>query len=194
MNECGMQENLMAYYDGELTGATLIKMEQHLLNCETCQAELRKMRNLSSLLQVAPAVVPSLSRQKFAAQVALQLGTQVQPPMARSVLRLAWKWLPIGLVAAWAFAQAAFMVAGVVIVLNGLGLPLDWLLEASLALPFPGKPASFWWAAGEGFLTWLSLDGMITLVLGGLFLGWTVSWLVERRHNLIEKGVNNGSL
>ena len=194
MNECKMHERLMTYYEGELTGAALSKMEQHLLSCEACQAELSQMRNLSSLLQTAPAAVPSVSRQRFAAQVVLQLGPQSQPPVARSVLRLAWKWMPVGLVAAWAFVQAIFVVAGVVTVLDDLGLPLDWLWQTALDLPLPGRPASSWLALGQGVVAWLWLDGVITLALGGLFLGWTASWLVGRRNHWVEKGVNNGSL
>ena len=48
-------EWLNAYYDGELKGKRLQQVEEHLIECEACQAELESLQGLSALLQEVPA-------------------------------------------------------------------------------------------------------------------------------------------
>ena len=62
-------EWLSAYLDGELKGKQLHQVEEHLAECEACQAELDSLQGLSSLLQevpeaeVAPAIIENVGRQ-----------------------------------------------------------------------------------------------------------------------------------
>lgn len=42
--------DLSAYFDGELDGESLLRMEQHLQQCEGCQASLAKLRKLRSAM------------------------------------------------------------------------------------------------------------------------------------------------
>jgi len=46
-------ENIAAYVDGELTGATLARFEQHVKDCGDCATELRIQRQLLCTLDVA---------------------------------------------------------------------------------------------------------------------------------------------
>ena len=43
-------EWLNAYFDGELTGNRLHQVEDHLAECEACQAELESLQGFSELV------------------------------------------------------------------------------------------------------------------------------------------------
>ena len=47
-------EWLSAYLDGELKGRQLQQVEEHLAECEACQAELDSLQGLSGLLHEVP--------------------------------------------------------------------------------------------------------------------------------------------
>jgi len=47
-------EWLNAYLDGELKGKQHHQVEEHLVECDTCQAELESLQSLSALLQEVP--------------------------------------------------------------------------------------------------------------------------------------------
>ena len=53
MASCDNERQLNAYHDGELPAAEAAELEQHLAGCETCAAELRKLRAMSRLLSSA---------------------------------------------------------------------------------------------------------------------------------------------
>ena len=48
-------EWLSAYFDGELKGRQLQQVEEHLAECEACQAELESLHGLSVMLHEVPA-------------------------------------------------------------------------------------------------------------------------------------------
>ena len=50
-----VSEWLNAYYDGELHGHKLRLVEEHLAECEACQAELESLHGLSDLLHEVQA-------------------------------------------------------------------------------------------------------------------------------------------
>ena len=101
---------LEAYYDGELKGRRAKQVEIHLESCEACQDELASFQALSALLQEFPAVQELTSNDIFTAQVGLRLPRKLPESSWKKILRVGWQWIPIGLLAAWVFIQATFLV------------------------------------------------------------------------------------
>ena len=64
---------LQAYYDGELQGRQLARVEAHLAECEWCQEELDKLSALSALLQESPPAQTATRPEQFVAQVGMRL-------------------------------------------------------------------------------------------------------------------------
>jgi len=83
MNDCPEAVRLGAYHDGELPPADCRRLEEHLLDCPACAAEMSRLRRLSGLLAGArPAEAPA------AVMVRLHRSADQQPRLA-GVLRLA---------------------------------------------------------------------------------------------------------
>ena len=53
------QELLSDYLDGELSGETLVEVEQHLESCDRCESELESLRNTLSVLGGLKPAEPS---------------------------------------------------------------------------------------------------------------------------------------
>jgi hypothetical protein len=114
-------EWLNAYLDGELTNGRLHQVEKHLVECETCRAELESLRGLSALLHEVPD--PEFpSPERFAAQVNLLLPQKRTPTPQRQLLEVGWWMIPVGLLAAWVFISTAILVGDVVSVAKNVGL------------------------------------------------------------------------
>lgn len=64
---------LGAYLDDELRGLERERVKTHLAECDTCQAELKSLQNLSILLRETPLRVDFTPAERFTAQVALRL-------------------------------------------------------------------------------------------------------------------------
>ena len=65
---------LSAYHDGELKGRQLQQVEEHLAECEACQAELDVLQGLSQLLQEVP-VGEFIPNERLVSQVNLRITT-----------------------------------------------------------------------------------------------------------------------
>ena len=114
-------EWLNAYVDGELKGMRLRQVEEHLAECEACQAELDSLQGLSSLLQEVPEA-ESTPNEKFVSQVNLRL-PQKQVKFTRSkVIEVGWWMIPIGLLTAWIFFSTAILVSDMVSTADSFGL------------------------------------------------------------------------
>jgi hypothetical protein len=179
-------EWLDAYYDGELHGARLQQVEEHLSGCPACHAELEGLHKLSVLLQEAPVPESRLSAQRFQSQVMLRLTPAVQQPGWQKVFKAGWQFAPLGAVLVWAFGQAVWLLSSLVSALNvPLGLSRAGLLSGGLSLAgtSPG------WAGVE---TIIEL-GLLNLVFSGLvaiFLcGWLASWWLVNRGSQNESGL-----
>ena len=61
-------EWLGPYHDGELHGARLRQVEQHLSECTECKNELEEMKGLSALLHEAPPAAHFLPTERFVSQ------------------------------------------------------------------------------------------------------------------------------
>ena len=114
-------EWLNAYFDGELTGRRLHQVEEHLAECEACQAELDSLQGLSKLLHEAP--VPAFtSVERFAAQVSLRLPHSKPTASGKKVLEIGWWMIPVGLLGIWILMNTSFFVGDVLSVANSFGL------------------------------------------------------------------------
>jgi anti-sigma factor RsiW len=116
-----VKEWLNAYLDGELKGRQLHQVEEHLAECEACQAEFESLQGLSSLLQEvhAPTLV---SHERFVSQVNLRLSQRRVKETSNNSMGIGWWLIPVTLMAAWVFISATVLVSDMVAVVNRLGL------------------------------------------------------------------------
>ena len=114
-------EWLNAYFDGELKNGRLHQVEEHLAECEACQAELEALGNVSGLLHEVP--LPDFpSPERFAAQVNLLLPQKRTPPPQRSLFEIGWWMIPVGLIAVWVFISTAILLGDAVSAAKNFGL------------------------------------------------------------------------
>ena len=114
-------EWLSAYFDGELKGRQLQQVEEHLAECEACQAELESLQGLSALLQEVP-VGEFTSHERFVSQVNLRLPQRQAKATRNNVMEAGWWMIPIGLLAAWIFFSTAMLISDVVSAADNFGL------------------------------------------------------------------------
>ena len=186
-------EYLGAYLDGELHGRRLQKVEAHLAECQSCQAEYVSLQSLSAtLLEAALPKFPSAER--LAANVALRLPYKANIPMHRKVLNISWWLVPVGLISAWIFISTAGLISNWIAAANDLGL-----LSSSATWLVPGAPVSvsisdLLWQLGflnQGNWQWLTLSEVFTrtalanvfwqVAIAGLYLCWLAIWLVRHQ-------------
>jgi len=177
---------LAAYIDGELSGARLRQVEDHLQTCEECQDEMAALQRLSDLLQEAPPFSSPISVERFVDQVRLGLPPQSKPehPGWVKTLHLGWQLVPLGLIIAWVGLQA-FLGIGQAALL-ALNVPAELVmgtLGADLPRNLPDLMASGLF--GSRFLVGLSvlwlIDFYLTALTSILFWGWLASWWVSHR-------------
>lgn len=114
-------EWLNAYVDGELKGMRLRQVEEHLAECEACQAELDALQGLSSLLQEVPEA-EFTPNEKFVSQVNLRLPHKQVKSTRNKVIEVGWWMIPVGLLTAWIFFSTAILVSDMVSAANNFGL------------------------------------------------------------------------
>jgi anti-sigma factor RsiW len=190
---------LGAYHDGELRGRQARQVEEHLVHCATCRAELEGLRALAVLLQESPAAGDLTPPERFVAQGGLRMVRRPERPAWQRALHVGWRLTPLGLLGAWAFVQAVFAVAGVVLVALRLGLGGD--VAAGL---LPASQGGMWLAEildlsnagledvarvvlrllqGGGPLGWGVVLNLGSLgVIGLLYWSWLASWWARRQH------------
>ncbi len=203
---------LGAYHDGELRGRRCLpvrQVEAHLAHCATCRADLERLRALATLLQESPVAENLTPPERFVAQVGLQLPRRPERPAWQRALETSWQLVPLGLLGAWAFVQAVFAMAGVVLVALRMGLGGDvaaWLLRPELVegLAGSGKRGPYWLTeifglsgaglndvlqvmlrllSGGGPLGWAATLNLVSLVvIGLLYWSWLASWWARRQH------------
>ena len=82
MASCQNERKLSAYHDGELPAAEAAELERHLARCDTCAAELRKLRAMSRLLSSAVEV------QQVPAEAMDRWRRSLRPGRDRVILRI----------------------------------------------------------------------------------------------------------
>jgi predicted anti-sigma-YlaC factor YlaD len=190
------------YHDGELQGRRLRQVEEHLEHCAACRTELEQLRKLSALLQESPVAVTSVSPNRFVAQVGLRMVRRQEKPVWQKVLETGWRLTPAGLVGAWAFVQAVFIVAGIALIVLQVGAGIDVLglevprsetwLSTGLSLVLGLMGAELGDTARTilhllGTLGWVIVLYLIALVvIGMLYWSWLVSLWARRRHQELQ--------
>lgn len=132
-------EWLSAYFDGELHGSRLQQVEEHLAECQTCQAELDSLHGLSGLLHEIP--VPEFpSPERFATQVNLLLPHKPIATSDSKLFEIGWWLVPIGLLASWIFISTTTIVSDMVTAAN----QIDILKNVSGWIAFGSTNSMYW--------------------------------------------------
>ena len=190
-----VDEWLPAYHDGELHGARLKRVEDHLEDCAGCRRDLDQLRKLSALLQAAPGPVRQISSSRFASQVGLRMKEPARRPRWQKALKAGWLAAPLGLLFAWSFSQAVLILSGLIAALGGF----DELLAGEfsmqvflLSLPNLFNPGLLvraagvlpWLRWGEPLLDLILLEVELMVVIGVLLWGWVASfWVYHKRRS-----------
>ena len=191
-------EWLNAYFDGELTGSRLHQVEDHLAECEACQAELESLYSLSGLLQEVSA--PGFSSpERLAAQVSLRLPHQPVVISRKQIIEFSWWTIPVGLLASWIFISTAFVIGDILSAASNLGLLSgisDWLgfglsndVYVSTTIGQLGLLSGngLNWAEATETFTRMSLPQIIMQVsIALLYLSWIAIWWT--RHQRQQPG------
>jgi anti-sigma factor RsiW len=125
--DCGFDEQLEAYHDGELSAAQASALEAHLPTCPTCSQRLAELAQMSNLFAAAP--IPHLS------QISLhRLHHKVADEMDRGLVRLAWTLSAVA---------AVIMVVASAWLMRIENTPAAApIITAQAAPPWAGVPAS----------------------------------------------------
>ena len=137
-------EWLSAYFDGELKGRQLQQVEEHLAECEACQAELESLQGLSALLQEVP-VGEFTSHERFVSQVNLRLLQRKVGETRNNTMGIGWWLIPVGLLTIWIFISTTSLISDMVTAVNRLGL-----LDSTTASFISDTPDSADWASRLG--------------------------------------------
>jgi hypothetical protein len=193
-----MRVLLNGYLDGELHGARLLEMEHHLATCESCRKELMELRQISELLQAdsSPEFVPV---ERFVSNLALRLPRRILHVRPQEHGFLAWWLVPAGLLGAWFFVQAVFVLNDTLTAMNlagMLGQAANWLGGGQQMAWFTAVMGLFGSQLG-GSQSTLSLLNQVN-VLGvdwlkgflwqtlivSTYCGWLVFWLSRRSQHI----------
>jgi len=196
-----VSEWLNAYFDGELAGRRLHQVEEHLAECETCQAELDSLQDLSELLHEVP--VPEFtSVERFAAQVSLRLPHRQVTVSKNGILEIGWWMVPAGLLIAWIFIGTAFFVSDILSTASRLGLVSgisDWVasgasnevyLSTTLGQMGLLSGNGLNWAETTETFTRMSLPQVsLHISVALLYLSWIAIWWARHtRHQRQQQG------
>jgi predicted anti-sigma-YlaC factor YlaD len=193
---------LPAYHDGELHGARLKSVEDHLKDCDGCRRDLDQLRKLSALLQAAPLPERQISARRFASQVELRLKDSPPRPRWEKALKAGWQAAPLGLLFAWGFSQAVLILSSLIAALGGFDQILSGefsLQVLFLSLPYVFNPGLLVRVAGvlprlrweDPFLDLILLQLGLTGLIGVLLWGWLASFWVYQKRRLMtaESGI-----
>jgi len=191
-------EWLGAYHDGELRGARLRQIEQHLGKCATCQAELDELRNLSTMLQDTASNGDFLLTERFVANLALRLPRQSEQPQLHKALKIGWWLIPVGLLGIWLFIDITLSLSSVVMLAADFGLlgrNLAWLQGDPLQMQWFATAMDLFGnqlgAPGRAILSVLNDANLFCAQLVGRlipqsilavsYLGWLLSWWLRHQ-------------
>lgn len=192
-----VSEWLNAYFDGELKGARLHQVEEHLAACEACQAEFESLQGLSAFLQEAP-MAQFISNERFVSQVNLRLPQRRVAATRRRLLEVGWWMAPVGLLMIWIFISTTIFISDMVSAANNFGLLDDaapLLVSDSSAGNWTSTLGQFGLLEGDG-LQWAERIESYTrnvlpqfiwqVSIAILYLTWiAISWARQRRQGQV---------
>jgi predicted anti-sigma-YlaC factor YlaD len=185
-------EWLSPYLDGELRGRQLQQVEEHLGECEACQAEMDSLQGLSAMLHEVPGA-EFISNERFVSQVNLRLPQRKIKAQSSNTMGAGWWMIPVGLLAAWIFVITTTLVSDVVSTASRIGL-LD-STTASFVSTAPGnadltarleqvgvlKGSNLQWAErSEGFTRNVLPQFILHAAIAFLYLTWIAIWWARR--------------
>jgi hypothetical protein len=190
-----VSEWLNAYHDGELRGGRLHQVEAHLVECELCQAELKSLQGLSSLLREVP--IPAFTASdRFTAQVNLRLPHSRTAVSGNRIMEIGWWMIPVGLLGAWVFIGTAYILGDILSTAGNLGLLSGmsaWLgsgpsndiyLSTTIGQMGILSGNGLNWAETLETITRFSLPQIVLQVsIALLYLGWIAIWWARRTHH-----------
>lgn len=176
---------LDAYLDKELSPSRNRIIEDHLTNCEQCQNEINKRRQLLVLLKEASPVPALQTRDEFVGNIQSQLSPRSSGNLTwQKVLKLGWQAVPVGLLLAIIFIQTVsflgtvlqFFPGGKDIFLGSLpGLPIEIALSDPLKMLFDlSGPFN---VSGWNMVTGLAATFIISIT----YISWMVIWWGQRQ-------------
>jgi len=147
-------EWLGAYLDGELKGRKHHQVEEHLVECESCRAELESFRGLAVLFHEVPAA-EFTSNERFVSQVSLRLPQRQIRSTTNRAIEAGWWMIPIGLLTAWIFFSTAILISDIVSTADNFGL-----LDSASALLVADPSDNAVWTARLGQVGLLEGDSL----------------------------------
>jgi len=187
-----VKEWLNAYLDGELKGRQLHQVEEHLAECEECQAEFESLQGLSFLLQEVPAPM-LVSHERFISQVNLRLPERRARETSDNNMGFGWWLIPVGLLAAWIFISTTSLISDVVTAANRLGLfdtttasfisaapgQADWTSRLGQVGALQGNNLQ-WAERSESFTRSVLPQFILHASIALLYLAWIAIWWARR--------------
>jgi predicted anti-sigma-YlaC factor YlaD len=190
-------ELLGAYFDGELHGGQVRKVETHLEECQSCLEEYYALQSLSVTLHAAPA--PEFpSSERFAADLALRLPRKPVKPLSNRALEIGWWLAPVGLIVAWIFVSTTILISNVVTTASDIGLlnsASAWLVAGTSGANYSAfigqfgllEPGSLeWFTVSESFTRSFISSVFWQVSIAMLYLSWIAIWWA--RHTRQEPG------
>jgi hypothetical protein len=191
-------EWLNAYHDGELKGKRLQQVEEHLIECEACQAELESLQGLSALLQEVP--VPEFTApERFATQVNLLLPQKRTATPGTHIFEVGWWLIPVGLLAVWVFISTAILLGDAMSAAKNFGI-LDSTIASFISAPSDTADVtstlgqfgmlqgnSLQWAeTTENFTRDLFPQIVLQISVALLYLTWFAVWWTRHTRQISE--------
>ena len=190
-------EWLGAYHDGELRGARLGQVEQHLSECATCRAELNEIRSLSVLLHETKEG-DFLSTERFVANLSLNMPRRPAQDRSRNMLNIGWWLVPISLLGIWLFVTITMSLGSLLSFgvnsgligrdmawLEGNPLQMNWYPAAmdliGSQLGAPGQAAISILNDAQLFMVQLVGSLLPQVVLAVFYLGWLFVWWLRHQ-------------
>lgn len=189
---------LDAYLDNELPPSKIQAVEQHLLNCLNCQAELQKRRRLVDLLHKVPPVKTIRAEHQFIANVSSQLtGRPSIDWLTSSIFKFRWQVIPVSLLIAMAFIKTVSLMGTMIEIIPGASgmiiKKISWLpFNFTIMDPYQ----NFLWFFGLfRILNWNWITGIAAFIMISLiYISWLAVWWIRsesiNEHRMIYKGVN----
>ena len=185
---------LQVYHDNQLNPKRRKLVAEHLEVCSLCRQELTELNSLSMLLQESQPASEQVSADVFVAQVGMRLPRKAQHSRMQTGLETGWRLAPFGILTAWTFVQAVFIVATFIFV------GLRWFPGAEQVLAFlPASQSSLGMITSMNSLSLLevgqfgrqlfgsggplgwgfTLNLGLTLLIGLLYLSWLATWWIR---------------